>query len=112
MNYLVNEVSATIHLLRIHVKEEHTHTLSPLHVHLSHGSPNPLTYWLQVLVDSLANSKTFQRFAIRSNAMFADMAKKSNVHHANVTEKSAEFLKVFREELTKGVSDMHKGGRP
>ena len=31
--------------------------------------------------------------------MFADMAKKGTVHHQNVTEKSTEFLKAFREEV-------------
>jgi hypothetical protein len=50
-------------------------------------------------VNTLANSKTFQRFAIRSNAMFSDAAKKTTVHHQNVTEKSTEFIKAFREEV-------------
>jgi hypothetical protein len=54
---------------------------------------------VQVLVNSLANSKTFQRFAIRSNAMFTDMAKKTAEQHSTLTQTSADFMKTFREEV-------------
>lgn len=49
----------------------------------------------QVLVDGLANSRTFQRFAISSNAKMQDIAKKS-----------ADAKKVFNEELTKGMKEV------
>jgi hypothetical protein len=53
----------------------------------------------QVLVNSLANSKTFQRFAIRSNAALTDIAKKTADGHANIAQQSTEFLATFREEV-------------
>ena len=59
-----------------------------------------LHFFSQVLVNSLANSKTFQRFAIRSNAALSDAAKKGVEHHSNITEKSTEFIKAFREEVS------------
>jgi hypothetical protein len=94
------------------------HPFSFIHHHTpAQVPPTPLltllsSSRLQVLVDTLANSKTFQRFAIRSNAVFSDMAKKGTVHHQSVTQKSTEFMQTFREELTKGMKDIHKGGRP
>ena len=54
---------------------------------------------LQVLVDTLANNKAFQRFAIRSNALFSDMSKKTTEHGSDVGQKSAEFFSVFKEEV-------------
>eukprot|EP00240_Pyramimonas_obovata_P014715 CAMPEP_0118936594 /NCGR_PEP_ID=MMETSP1169-20130426/19600_1 /TAXON_ID=36882 /ORGANISM="Pyramimonas obovata, Strain CCMP722" /LENGTH=218 /DNA_ID=CAMNT_0006879903 /DNA_START=60 /DNA_END=714 /DNA_ORIENTATION=+ len=48
----------------------------------------------EVLVDTLANSKSFQRFAINSNAKMQELAKKS-----------AEAKKVFNEELAKGMKE-------
>lgn len=53
----------------------------------------------EVLVNSLANSKTFQRFAIRSNAMLNDVAKKTAEQHREVHEKSATFFATFRDEV-------------
>ena len=54
---------------------------------------------MQVLVNSLANSKTFQRFAIRSNAMFTDVAKKTVEGQKDIHSKGAEFFSTFREEV-------------
>lgn len=50
-------------------------------------------------MNTLANSKTFQRFAIRSNAMFTDVAKKTVEGKQDIHQQSKEFLKVFREEV-------------
>ncbi|KAI7837461.1 hypothetical protein COHA_008719 [Chlorella ohadii] len=65
----------------------------------------------EVLVNSLANSRTFQRFAIRSSAMMQDMAKKSAEQKAQLgqtaAEKGGHFWKVFSEELTKGMKDIN-----
>jgi hypothetical protein len=48
----------------------------------------------------LSCSRTFQRFAIRSNAMFSEAAKKGVEKHAEVSSQGAEFFKVFREEVS------------
>lgn len=55
----------------------------------------------QVLVDTLANNKAFQRFAIRSNALLSDVSKKTTEHGSDVGQKSAEFFSVFKQEVCK-----------
>eukprot|EP00890_Picochlorum_soloecismus_P002079 jgi/Picsp_1/2872/NSC_01097-R1_protein len=62
----------------------------------------------EVLVDTLANNKAFQRFAIRSNALLSDVSKKTTEHGSDVGQKSAEFFSVFKEELKKGMGDIYK----
>jgi len=56
----------------------------------------------EVLVDTLANSKTFQRFAVRSNAYFSEVSKKGVEGKEGLADKSQEFLKALREELRNG----------
>lgn len=56
----------------------------------------------EVLVDTLANSKAFQRFAVRSNAYFSEVSKKGVEGREGFTDKSQEFLKALREELRNG----------
>lgn len=58
---------------------------------------------MQVLVNTLANSKTFQKFAIRSNAMLTDVAKKTVDGQKDIHQQSKEFLKVFREEVSLSI---------
>lgn len=55
-------------------------------------------------MDTLANSKVFQRFAVRSNAYFSEMSKKGVEHKEGFAEKSADFFTVFKEELRKGYT--------
>lgn len=50
----------------------------------------------QVLVNGLANSRLFQRFAIRSNAFFSEMSKKGAEGQGQVAEKASSFVKTFR----------------
>lgn len=63
------------------------------------GIHTKLPFHPQVLVNTLANSKAFQKFAIRSNAMINEMAKKGVEHHSTVSQTSTEFFKAFREEV-------------
>lgn len=66
----------------------------------------------QVLVDTLANSKVFQRFAVRSNALFSDVSKKGLEHKEGFAEKSSDFFTVFKEEMTRGMrNDVFKQGK-
>lgn len=61
----------------------------------------------EVLVNGLANSRTFQRFAIRTNSMMEEAAKKTAEHKEKLGEQSGRFMDVFREELTKGLKDIN-----
>jgi hypothetical protein len=58
----------------------------------------------EVLVDTLANSKAFQRFAVRSNAYFSEVSKKGVESKEGFADKSGEFLRALREELRNGGS--------
>lgn len=62
----------------------------------------------EVLVNGLANSKLFQRFAIRSNAIFAELGKKSAEGQTEITAKTSEFVRTFREEMKKGLDELQK----
>lgn len=63
---------------------------------------------MQVLVNGLANSRTFQRFAIRSNAALSDLAKKTADNQNQLSSQVSEFSKAFREEMKKGLDDIAK----
>jgi hypothetical protein len=67
----------------------------------------------QVLVNALANSRAFQRFAIRSNEHFVEAAKKAEAHKATLAEALAEktetggaFFAAFREEMKRGLDEV------
>mmetsp|Transcript_41106 Transcript_41106/g.78494 ORF Transcript_41106/g.78494 Transcript_41106/m.78494 type:complete len:82 (+) Transcript_41106:83-328(+) len=51
----------------------------------------------EVIVDTLANNRSFQRFAIRTNKQMEELAKKSK-----------EAQKVFNEELDKGMQEVKR----
>lgn len=68
----------------------------------------------EVLVSGLANSKTFQRFAVRSNDMIQEMSKKGVEHRSKYAEQLENFGKTFREEMKKGMDEQFgrgQGGR-
>ncbi|KAL6782677.1 hypothetical protein ACKKBG_A07695 [Auxenochlorella protothecoides x Auxenochlorella symbiontica] len=70
-----------------------------------------MNYWLnEVLVNTLANSRTFQKFAVRSSASVEELAKKTAEHKERIAGQGGDFMKVFREEMTKGLSDLQKKG--
>ncbi|KAA6424206.1 MAG: hypothetical protein FRX49_06165 [Trebouxia sp. A1-2] len=52
----------------------------------------------EVLVNTLANSKSFQRFAVRTTHMVEEMSKKGVDTQGQLGEKAAEFQKIFRDE--------------
>lgn len=62
----------------------------------------------EALVNGLANSRTFQRFAIRSNEMFNDLSKKGVEGQQKYSEQAQSFLKTFREEVKKGFEEQSK----
>jgi len=53
------------------------------------------------LVETLSNSRTFQRFAITSNELMNQLLKKGEVTKSDLGEKASTFSKAFREEMTK-----------
>jgi hypothetical protein len=55
-------------------------------------------------VDTLANSKVFQRFAVRSNAYFSEVSKKGVEQKEGFAEKSSDFFNAFKEEIRKGYT--------
>ncbi|EFN51259.1 hypothetical protein CHLNCDRAFT_141167 [Chlorella variabilis] len=61
----------------------------------------------EVLVNGLANSRTFQRFAIRSSSLVEEAAKKTAEHKQQLGEHGSTFFKVFREEMTKGLKEVN-----
>eukprot|EP00884_Botryococcus_braunii_P007396 jgi/Botrbrau1/16658/Bobra.0068s0074.1 len=65
----------------------------------------------QVLVDGLANNPTFQRFAIKSNAQLEQLAKQAAEQKAKLGEQTSSFIKVFQEEVQKGLSEQMKNAR-
>ncbi|KAK3274544.1 hypothetical protein CYMTET_17272 [Cymbomonas tetramitiformis] len=62
----------------------------------------------QVLVEGLANSRTFQQFAIRSDKAMKELAKKGKDAQAEISQKATSFNKTFQEELDKGMQEMRK----
>eukprot|EP00873_Tetraselmis_striata_P037185 jgi/Tetstr1/457449/TSEL_044033.t1 len=66
----------------------------------------------ELLVNTLANSRTFQQFAIKSDMAMKEMAAKSAEHSSKITttasSKVSEFSKVFSEELKKGFEEVSK----
>ncbi|BDA47723.1 hypothetical protein COCOBI_10-5740 [Coccomyxa sp. Obi] len=62
----------------------------------------------EVLVQGLANNRTFQQFAVRSNAWIAEVAKKSAEKQNQIAEQAQNFHKTFREEMKKGVDEQFK----
>ncbi|DBB17240.1 hypothetical protein WJX82_008602 [Trebouxia sp. C0006] len=65
----------------------------------------------EVLVNTLANSKSFQRFAVKTTHMVEEMSKKGVGPQGQLGEKAAEFKKIFRDEMKKGM-DTHFGNNP
>ncbi|GMH33719.1 hypothetical protein BSKO_01553 [Bryopsis sp. KO-2023] len=63
----------------------------------------------EVLVNSLANSRIFQRFAIRSNEAMKEVVEKGKVVSGQAAEFTHAFTKEFRTELQKGASEIKKG---
>jgi hypothetical protein len=51
------------------------------------------------MVNALANSKSFQRFAVRTNSMFNEASKKAVDHRTEVAEKGTAFWTAFRDEV-------------
>eukprot|EP00210_Caulerpa_lentillifera_P002060 g1975.t1 len=63
----------------------------------------------QVLVDTLTNSRIFQRFAVRSNEAFKEFAKKGGVN----MEQASEFGKAFAAEMRKNfVKENQTSAKP
>ncbi|CAK0783099.1 hypothetical protein CVIRNUC_006294 [Coccomyxa viridis] len=62
----------------------------------------------EVLVNGLANNRTFQQLAVRSNAWVADIAKKSAEHQKKIGQQAQDFQKTFRDEMKKGIDEQFK----
>ncbi|KAL3143420.1 hypothetical protein ABBQ38_002244 [Trebouxia sp. C0009 RCD-2024] len=62
----------------------------------------------EVLVNTLANSKSFQRFAVRTTHMVEEMTKKGADTQGQLGEKAAEFKKIFRDEMKKGMDSQFR----
>ncbi|QDZ19789.1 hypothetical protein HOP50_03g23060 [Chloropicon primus] len=64
---------------------------------------NLISYWANlILVETLANSRTFQRFAVNTDKMLKELQKKGGeVSVKDATKQATDFTKAFREEMTK-----------
>lgn len=62
----------------------------------------------EVLVNGLANSRTFQRFAIWSNEFAKDVALKGKDHIGQ----ASKFATVFKEQLKKEMANADTGLKP
>jgi hypothetical protein len=58
-------------------------------------------------------SPTFQRFAVRSNAAAAELAKKSAAKQAELAKSATAFAETFKQEVAKGLEEVSKqaGGK-
>mmetsp|Transcript_8999 Transcript_8999/g.26966 ORF Transcript_8999/g.26966 Transcript_8999/m.26966 type:complete len:85 (-) Transcript_8999:3189-3443(-) len=63
----------------------------------------------EALVQGLANSKTFQRFAVRSSKIVEELQSKGTTHKERLTSQASEFSKTFREEMKKGMDQQFSG---
>lgn len=62
----------------------------------------------ELLVNTLANSRSFQRFAIKTDAVLKDLAEKGATHKTTMQEQAQNFQKVFQQELRKGMEQQFK----
>merc|ERR1712157_314415 len=67
---------------------------------------NLMSYWANMLlVETLANSRTFQRFAISSDKALRELKKKGDLSARDITKQasafSEEMTKAFRDEMMK-----------
>merc|ERR1711966_125506 len=59
-----------------------------------------VSYWMnQVMVDGLANSRWFQRFAIKTDKFMQEGA-------GEYQKKAQDFTRTFREEMKKGMEEV------
>lgn len=69
----------------------------------------------EALVNTLANSRVFQRFAVRSSRVIEDLHSKGSTHTERLSNQASDFSKVFREQLKKGIDEQFgskaSGGR-
>ncbi|KDD72718.1 hypothetical protein H632_c2980p0 [Helicosporidium sp. ATCC 50920] len=77
----------------------------------SKSIPRVMNYVLnEVMVNALAESRAFQKFAVRSNAAIEELAKKGAQHKETITSGGGDFMRTFGQELTKGFSSGPKRG--
>merc|ERR1711981_12690 len=67
---------------------------------------NLFSYWANlILVETLANSRTFQRFAISTDKVLKELKKKGELSAGDVSKQAGDFSKTFREEMTKAFRE-------
>lgn len=66
----------------------------------------------EVIVQGLANSRTFQRFAVRTDATLNELKNKGTQHHSQLSDQASSFFKTFRKEVSKGIAEHAKQQRP
>mmetsp|Transcript_1962 Transcript_1962/g.5777 ORF Transcript_1962/g.5777 Transcript_1962/m.5777 type:complete len:80 (-) Transcript_1962:339-578(-) len=62
----------------------------------------------QLLVDTLANSRTFQRVAIKTDEALRQATVKGAEHTDKISSQATAFSKVFSDELKKGFDELSK----
>merc|ERR1711985_5800 len=74
---------------------------------------NLISYWANlVLVETLANSRTFQRFAISTDKLLKELKKNGEISAGDVSKQAATFSKTFREEMTKAFREEQMKRKP
>uniref|UniRef100_A0A061R9E4 Uncharacterized protein n=1 Tax=Tetraselmis sp. GSL018 TaxID=582737 RepID=A0A061R9E4_9CHLO len=66
----------------------------------------------QLLVDTLANSRTFQRMAIRSDDALRQLTQRSAEQSERLSGTASEFTRVFAEEVKRGFQDVTRRSMP
>ncbi|CAM6122547.1 unnamed protein product [Calypogeia fissa] len=59
----------------------------------------------ELLVDRLANNRSFQQFAVRSSKTLEDLAQMGAEKKAQIAEEVKEFTEAFTREISKGFKD-------
>lgn len=59
----------------------------------------------EALVNTLANSKAFQRFAVRSSKVMEAVQSKGSTHKDRISTQASDFTKELREQLKQGLDE-------
>merc|ERR1711924_458366 len=67
---------------------------------------NLFSYWANlILVETLANSRAFQRVAISTDKVLKELKKKGELSAGDMSKQAGDFSKTFREEMTKAFRE-------
>ncbi|KAK9845061.1 hypothetical protein WJX74_010124 [Apatococcus lobatus] len=65
----------------------------------------------ELLVNTLANNRTFQRFAIRSSEMLQELSQKGKEQSSTLGDQAQTFAQTFSREVRKGFAQESKSSQ-